>query len=105
MRTTILLLISCVNALPADALPASWVDAKTGHRVVRLTNEPGSASLYFNQNGYTPDGKDLLYTTSTGISALDLKIHTTKTVVNERVRLIEAGRKTRSIYYVKDGAV
>ena len=33
------------------------------HRVVRLTSEPGSASLYFNQNGYTADGKRLVGTT------------------------------------------
>jgi oligogalacturonide lyase len=49
-------LILCAAALPAagaDEPPRSWIDADTGHRVVRLTNEPGSASLYFNQNGYT----------------------------------------------------
>jgi oligogalacturonide lyase len=31
--------------------PRTWIDADTDHRIVRLTNEPGSASLYFNQNG------------------------------------------------------
>jgi hypothetical protein len=30
---------------------------------LRLTNEPGSASLYFNQNGYTADGLKMVYTT------------------------------------------
>ena len=29
--------------------PTEWVDADTGHRVVRLSREPGSASLYFHQ--------------------------------------------------------
>lgn len=33
--------------------PKSWVDPDTGHRIVRLTDEPGSASLYFNQNAYS----------------------------------------------------
>ena len=42
------------------APPKSWVDPDTGHRIVRLTDEPGSASLYFNQNGYTADGKKLV---------------------------------------------
>ena len=37
--------------------PKTWIDPDTGHRVVRLTDEPNSASLYFNQNGYTADGK------------------------------------------------
>ena len=61
MRTTALAL--CVFGIPviADAgePPQSWVDPGTGHRVVRLTKEPNSASLYFNQNGYTADGKRL----------------------------------------------
>jgi hypothetical protein len=34
--------------------PISWIDPDTGHRVVRLTREPGSDSFYFNYNGYTP---------------------------------------------------
>jgi oligogalacturonide lyase len=33
--------------------PRTWIDADTGHPIVRLTNEPASASLYFHQNGYT----------------------------------------------------
>jgi len=33
--------------------PQSWIDADTGHRILRLTREPGSASMYFNQNGYS----------------------------------------------------
>ena len=85
--------------------PSSWVDPDTGHRVVRLTNEPGSASLYFNQNGYTPDGKYLIYSTAEGVSTLDLETRATKAIVHGRVRVIEAGRRTPSIYYVKEGSV
>ncbi len=43
--------------------PKSWVDPDTGHRVTRLTDEPGSASFYFNVNSYTPNGKEMAYTT------------------------------------------
>src|SRR5438445_647185 len=28
--------------------PKTWIDPDTGHRVTRLTDEPGSASFYFN---------------------------------------------------------
>ena len=84
--------------------PESWIDAETGHRVVRLTKEPGSASLYFNQNGYTADGKNLVYTTPDGISVLDLEKHEARQVVTGRVRLIDAGRKNRRVYYLKEGA-
>lgn len=94
-------------ALAQDAKepPVSWVDPDTGHRVVRLTTEPGSASLYFNQNGYTSDGKGLVYTTPNGISVLDLESRKTRKVVEGRVRLIDVGRKTPSGYYIKEGAV
>jgi oligogalacturonide lyase len=73
--------------------------------VVRLTTEPGSASLYFNQNGYTSDGKGMVYTTQDGISVLDLATRTSRRIVEGRVRLIDAGRKTPSVYYTQNGAV
>src|ERR1700676_2925775 len=46
--------------------PKSWIDPDTGHRVFRITNEPGSDSFYFNFNAFTPDGKEMIYTTSDG---------------------------------------
>jgi oligogalacturonide lyase len=88
-----------------SAPPKSWIDPDTGHRVVRLTDEPGSASLYFNQNGYTADGKKLIYTSPQGIATFDLATHATKTVVPGRVRIIVAGRKSQNVYYIKSGAV
>jgi len=81
--------------------PKSWIDKDTGHRVVRLTDEPGSASLYFNVNGYTPAGDEMIYTTPQGISVLDLKTFKTRAVVTGRVRVIVAGHKTPSVFYAK----
>ena len=43
-------------ATAATEPPTAWVDPDTGHRIVRLTREPGSDSFYFNYNGYAPDG-------------------------------------------------
>jgi oligogalacturonide lyase len=98
-----------VAALPLCAqtgqLPETWVDPDTGHRIVRLTAEPGSASLYFNQNWFTPDGRKLVYTSPTGVYTLDLATHASQRVVQGRVRLVEAGRKTPSVYYIKSGAI
>jgi oligogalacturonide lyase len=97
-----------VLLLPALAAaaepPESWIDPDTGHRVVRLTKEPGSASLYFNQNGYTADGKHLVYTTPGGISILHLETREARQVVAGRVRMIDAGRKHPRVYYTRDGA-
>jgi oligogalacturonide lyase len=85
--------------------PESWIDPDTGHRVVRLTREPNSASLYFNQNGYTAGGRKLVYTTPAGISTLDLATRRCEQVVYGRVRLIEAGRRTQRVYYQKENSV
>src|SRR5258708_7147437 len=94
-----------IAALSAAEPPTSWVDPATGHRIVRLTREPGSASLYFNQNAYTADGKKMIYTTRNGISVLDLATNATKSVVEGRVRVIVAGHKTQNVYYIKNGTV
>src|SRR5678809_852981 len=85
--------------------PKTWIDADTGHRVVRLTEEPNSASLYFNQNGYTADGRKMVYTTPEGISALDLATRTAKSVVKGRVQVIVTGHKTQNVYYRKGDEV
>src|SRR5579863_70285 len=78
--------------------PKTWIDPDTGHRIVRLTNEPNSASLYFNQNGYTADGRKMVYTTPEGISVLDLQTKAAKPVVTGRVRIIVTGRKSQNVY-------
>src|SRR6266550_2618222 len=53
----------------------------------------------------TADGKKMVYTTPDGISVLDLQTHAAKPVVQGKVRIIVTGRKTQSVYYLKDGAV
>ena len=108
MAAKLIAILSACALLPLlgqTAPPKSWIDPDTGHRIVRLTDEPGSASLYFNQNGYSADGKKLVYTTPDGISVFDLATSATKPVVKGRVRIIVTGRKTQSVYYTRDGAV
>ncbi len=109
MRTTVTaVLFSWLFALVATAQqapPKEWIDPDTGHRIVRLTEEPGIASLYFNQNSYTPDGKSMIFTTPSGISVLDLATRQAKQVVSGRVRVIMTGHKTRSVFYIQDNAV
>src|SRR5882724_10644072 len=88
-----------------EAPPKTWIDPDTGHRIVRLTDEPNSASLYFNQNGYTADGLKMVYATPDGISVLNLQTHATKSVVKGRVRVIVTGHKSQNVYYLRDGVV
>ena len=107
-RFSLVMLAAALSTwLPASCAepPTTWIDPDTGHRIVRLTREPGSASLYFNQNGYTADRQKMIYTTPNGISVLDLKTYAAKPVVDGHVRVIVAGRKTQNVYYVKEGTV
>jgi oligogalacturonide lyase len=107
MRSVRLCIVIALFALTASAqeLPREWIDPDTGHRVVRLSDEPGSASLYFHQNAYTPDGSKLIITTPTGLSTIDLKTRKIEKVVEGRVNVIITGRKTGQVYYNKQGVV
>src|ERR1700730_15301794 len=93
------------RAQGAKDIPREWIDPDTGHRVIRLSDEPGSQSLYFQQNGSTPDGEKLIITTPTGLSTINLKTRAVEKVVDGRVNLIMTGRKTGQAYYVKSGTV
>jgi oligogalacturonide lyase len=82
--------------------PRQWIDAATGHRVIRLTDEPGSASFYFNYNPFTPDGKEMVYTKPGGIGVVNLTTLKTRTLENAHpLRTIIVGHKTPTIYYTQ----
>jgi oligogalacturonide lyase len=89
------------TAWAAEAPPTDWVDPKTGHRVVRLSKEPGSASLYFHQYPYSADGKKLVFTAPSGIWSVDLETRELEHVVKGRVGILLTGRKTGDVYYVR----
>ncbi|MEG3166492.1 oligogalacturonate lyase family protein [Sphingomonas sp. PB2P19] len=78
-----------------------WIDPVTNHRIVRVSDAPGSSSLYFNYNGFTPQGDKLVISTPKGISAYDLKTRKLAPVVAiaEPFRLLFTGHKTRAVYY------
>jgi len=86
-------------ASAAAGSPKTWIDAATGHRIVRLSEEPGSTSLYFNFNAFTPGGNAVVIQTPSGIAAVDLKSHVLKKIVAGKVRLLFVGRKTGAVYY------
>jgi len=80
--------------------PLTWLDHDTGHRIHRLTSEPGSTGLYFNINAYTPDGKDMTYSAPDGIHMLELASGKTKLLVPGKLKTIAMGKKTRSVYFI-----
>jgi oligogalacturonide lyase len=105
MKALSLVLLCALSVVAQQAPPKEWIDPDTGHRVFRLSEEPGTASLYFHQNAYTPDGERLIVTTPTGLSTINLKTRAIEKVVEGRVNVIITGMKTGDIYYARSGVV
>lgn len=93
------------NQQAADGPPVEWIDATTGHKVVRLSREPGTSSLYFHQYAYSADGDKLIVTAPGGLATINLKSRAVDRVVDGRVNVIVTGRKTGHVYYSKGDTV
>lgn len=100
----------CILTLNAAAQetaesPREWIDKDTGHRVVRLSDEPGSQSFYFHQNGYTANGDKLIFSTRGGLSTYNFKTKKIEQIVEGRAGNVVVGKKTRKVFYVKGDSV
>jgi oligogalacturonide lyase len=93
------------QAVSQSEPPTEWIDPDTGHRVVRLSREAGTASLYFHQNAYTASGDKLVVTNRKGIATIALKTGQSEQIVEGRTSHLIVGKKTRQAFYLKDGAV
>ena len=93
--------------LAADAVPSDWVDPDTGHRIIRLSEENGSRTLYFHDNSYTPEGDKLIFNTPAGVAVVDL---TQLGIVPPKMEIVTQGsgaimaRRTREVYVNRGGA-
>lgn len=101
------------RALPAAAVVDAasrkdWIDPKTGHRIIRLSDDGGGSTQYFHQNSYTPEGEKLIFDTRAGIVAVDIsKLGTlppgSPTPQPELIvpggRLVDVARRTREVYF------
>lgn len=96
----LLLLTFGTRVMAQENFPKEWIDPDTGHRVVQLSEEPGSESLYFNLNPFTPDGKKMVISSPTGISMIDLQTRAVEKIASGRLHIIMVGHKTGQIYYV-----
>ena len=85
--------------------PREWIDKDTGHRVVRLSDEDGSASFYFHQNGYTANGDKLVFSTRNGLSTFNFKTKKIEQIVEGRAGSVVVGKKTRKVFYIKGETV
>jgi oligogalacturonide lyase len=97
-----------LHAQSSNTVSADWIDADTGHRVIRLSTQPRSSSLYFHQNTYTPKGDKLIFDTPDGIAAVDitrLGVEPPKVdVVVPGVRgALMVSRKAPEVYFPRSG--
>ncbi|HEY7088044.1 MAG TPA: oligogalacturonate lyase family protein [Tepidisphaeraceae bacterium] len=103
------------QALGQTDPPKEWIDPDTGHKVIRLSTEPGSQSLYFHENAYSLDGQKLVFTippqrrgaevpdAPATIYSVNLKTRQVERVAQGRI--LQAGRKTNEVFYTRDGVV
>jgi oligogalacturonide lyase len=85
----------------------SWVDSDTGHRIMRLTAEPNSRGLYFNQNAFTSNGQQMIYTVNStvngGIYALDMTTYKSRKLVADPTSSLIVGKTAPTVYFMKQG--
>lgn len=101
------MLSSAAATAQAQTPPKTWIEADTGHRVTRLTDEPNSEALLSGRNAFTPDGMDMIYVSPRGIHVLNLATLTTRLLVSDndhRVHNVIVGTKTRSVFFTSLGA-
>jgi len=90
-------------------LRSDWIDPDTGHRVIRLSPDTGGSSLYFHQNGYTPEGDKLVLNTPKGIATVDLStlgVSPPKVeIIATDSRVIATAWRTREAYVRRGDAI
>lgn len=101
MRGLLIILFATLGCVQAS----EWIEPATGHRVVRLSREPGTSSLYFHQNPFTAKGDKFVVTTPSGLATIDLKTWVIEPLSEGRASHIAVGKKTRQVFYMREGAV
>jgi oligogalacturonide lyase len=104
LLSTILLVVAAATAFHAqkEEPRREWVDPATGHRVIRLTDEPGGSTLYFHDNAFSAAGDRMMLRTPKGIAVVDVAKIGSATLPLEIVSATARGgyfaRRGRDIY-------
>lgn len=98
-----------LRTFAADQTPADWIDQDTGHRIIRISTRPDSASFYFHQEMFTPQGDKMVFDTPAGIAVVDVKSLSAGPpkvgIVVSNASAIEMARRTRDVYFRRSGAL
>ncbi|MGO9316528.1 MAG: oligogalacturonate lyase family protein [Terracidiphilus sp.] len=90
-----------LTATPGALPPSSWIDQDTGHRVTRLTDQPGSRGLYFNFPSFTPDGTQMVYEASQSIYLLDMNTRKSRLLASGPISTLVVSRSAPLVYFMK----
>ena len=91
--------------------PSDWIDPATGHRVIRLSKDPGTSSFYFHQQSYTEKGDKIVVSAKKGLAAIDIsKLGTSPPTVEQITQgkgggNVIVGKKSRQVYYITGGSL
>ena len=108
LGASVLLVAGCRtggNSASVGGLRDAWIDASTGHRVVRLSRLPGeSESFYFHQNAYTPGGDKMVFENSqSGASnrlfTIELATRRIEPLTGAEARAGVVARGSRNFYF------
>jgi oligogalacturonide lyase len=102
--------IAIALPLTAQERPNEWIEPTTGHRVIRLSGEAGTASLYFHQRQYTSAGDKLLVTMREGLGTIDLRqlgkgLTPIEQIAEGRAGSPIVGKNSRQVFYSRDGSL
>jgi oligogalacturonide lyase len=96
------------HAAAPDNSPTDWIDPDTGHRVIRLSSEPGSSTLYFHDNSYSELGDKLIFNSPGGIAMVEVadigNAPPAPKIVVPGGRSPYMARRTREVYFQRGGA-
>jgi oligogalacturonide lyase len=99
--------VSVASRQSAADAQRDWIDADTGHRVVRLTGDAGGSTLYFHDNAFSPRGDRMIVNTPGGLAVVEVaKIGTPAAnldVIATGARGAYFSRKTDEVYFSAGG--
>jgi oligogalacturonide lyase len=88
----------------AQEPPKDWIEPATGHRIIRLSSDGGTASLYFHQQAYTERGDKMFVTLRDGLGTIDLRQMgkgptPVEQIAEGRAGSPIVGKKSRQVFY------
>lgn len=84
-----------------EGIPLEWRDESTGKKIIRLSAQSGTSSLYFHQHAFSQDGSLMVVTRPDGIGVIELATRRNRLVLAEpQAEVLMVGRHTSRLWYI-----